>query len=148
MTRARETIHKLIGVLIYGAAAAGTYNWVTYALNPNQLYGYPALLYVALAGSVALGIGCILSIFTSRYGVIVDSVGAGISWIYFAPFSWSLPWHDFRWLFSIDVPWIIRNHMVDLYQVIAILLLMVASIYTVYSLSKRRLSMELPNRNT
>jgi hypothetical protein len=137
----RETKHKLIGALIYGVAAAGTANWVIYALDPDQPYGYPGLLYVALVGSVALGIGSILSTFSRPYGVIAGSVGAGISWIYFAPFSWFLPWRRFRWVFSIDLPWIVTNHVVDLYPVVAILLLVVA---TAYSISKRRLWWRFP----
>jgi hypothetical protein len=136
--------YNLIGALMYGVAAAGTFNWITYAMIPNQTYGPPALLYVALVGSVVLGIGCILSIFTKRYGAIVGSVGAAISWIYFAPFAWLLQWGKYRWLFSIDLPWIIGNHILDLYQPVAVLLLVVA---TVYSVSRRWLWKPLSKNN-
>ena len=138
----RDTMHKLNGALVYGAAAAGTYNWVTYALNPERSYGYPVLLQIAFVGSLVLGIGCILSAFASRYGVIVGSLGTAISWAYFAPFAWSLPWRHFGWLFSFDLPWVVRNNFVDVYKLVAILLLVAA---TAYSVSKRRVWKPLPS---
>ena len=135
---ARDSLQKIVGTMIYGVAAGGTFNWVTYALNPEQSYGYPVRLHIALVGSILLGIGCILSTFTSRYGVIVGCVGAAVSWIYFAPLAWFQSSYEFRLLFNIDLPWIIRNNLVAVSKVAAILLLVLATAYSVSRLWRWR----------
>ena len=107
--------------VLFGATALVTANWLDYAFIAQQGHGYPLLLKVALAGSVAFGMACCAALFGDRYGLALGIFGVCLSWPYFAVLSSVLPWDNFLWLLRI------HYHGVD--QVMAVLILSVASIY-------------------
>jgi len=112
---------KLVAAIFYAAAALATANWLDYGFAEG--YGGATLMSVALVGSAVLGFGCLVSLFRLQYGMILGSLGACLSWPYFAFLAISLPWHEFLWF--------VRIHYHGIDQLAAILLLFAATIYSV-----------------
>ena len=121
-------IRRVVTAIVYASAALATGNWVVYALwSEQQYYGnwfVHTLLRIAVVGSVVFGSACVVSLFQLRYAVVLGSVAACLSWIYFAPFAAYLPWRDFVWLVRF------RDHGDA--QVAAVLFLLIATVYSLF----------------
>jgi len=114
--------HRIITATLFAAAAISTANWIDWALDPIQPYGHPFLLKVALAGSLLFLIACLLAVFANRYAALAGYAAMLLSWPYFALLGVSMPWKNFFWL--------ARIHEHGAAQVIAIVTLLAATIYS------------------
>jgi hypothetical protein len=112
---------KLISLFCYAAAALATANWLDYGLTEE--YGHKALMQIAVAGSVAFGVGCLASLFRIRYGIIFGVVGACLTWPYFILLMTALPWSNLNRLVRV------QYHGRD--EIVALLCLLVATSYTI-----------------
>lgn len=124
--------HKLLTALFYVGAALATANWLEYGLFEG--YGGKILMRVAVLGSATFVVGGLVSLFQARYGVMLGSVAAILSWPYFAALSMYVPWRDLGWFVRT------RDHGAD--QIVAIFFLLAATVYCLTQL--RRLSKPQP----
>jgi hypothetical protein len=113
---------KLTGLLVYGAGAAAAANWLDYAFFQAPP-PYPPILYAALAGSILLGSAGFVSLFSSRYGIILGALGLCFSWPYFGWLSMNLPWRSLSWL--------MRVHYRGMDQLAAIFFLLFGTLYSI-----------------
>ncbi len=124
--------YRVVAAIFYALAALATANWLDYGFAEG--YGHVTLMSAALMGSAVLGIGCLVSVFQLRYGVILGTVGLCFSWPYFATWVISLTLGQSLLFIRIQL------HGVDLMA--AILFLLAA---TVYSIAQRKLLWSSPN---
>jgi hypothetical protein len=112
---------KLTAAILYAIAALANANWLDYGFAE----GYPrtTLMSIALVGSGFLGIGCLVSLYRLRYGMILGFIGVCLSWPYFAVLAIALPWRQLVWVITI------RYHGID--EMAAIVFLLVATIYSI-----------------
>jgi hypothetical protein len=120
---------KIIGSLCYGAAAIATANCLDYDLAN---YGSKLLIEVALAGSIAFGLGCLVLPLRPRYGIMSGFLGMFLCWPYFGILAAFLPWMNF-W-------WIIRVAYHGLASITALAFLFAATIYSIVEWRQLRLS--------
>ena len=133
-SRRHMIAHKVIAAIVYASAALATGNWLDYALWPEQPHHGPVdtLLRIAVVGSVIFGLASLVSLFRLPYAAALGVLAASLSWIYFALVVLYLPWRDLAQL--------VRIHDHGDAQVIAILALLVATLYSLFESSKWRQS--------
>jgi hypothetical protein len=124
---------KIITAILYAAAALATANWLDYAFASQQPYGYSVLLKLALAGSVAFVIACVAAFLRGWYSKVFGLVAVCLSWLYFAPLAYTLPWSNFVWL--------IRIHYRGADEVLAICVLAAVTVYSLLLLRPDRTSL-------
>jgi hypothetical protein len=90
-----------------------------YGAGPVTLH--VALIHLVIVGTIFFALGCIFSFFIPRFEVACGVAGSILSWPYFAIQIFKVPWHN---VFSI-LPY--ANW---LYELIAMLALVIASIYS------------------
>lgn len=96
---------KTFSALIYLTASLTAANWLGWyhMLQEDNSRGLPALAKLAVGGCVIFAAGCLLSLFNSRFGIILGGIAACMSWPYFGFLAAYLPWRDFVWLVKSDV---------------------------------------------
>lgn len=132
--------HRLAGPVNHRLQAGGIYLFtaLTNALTVDDFTfmaqaggrpysGWPhALMNLSMFGSLTLCAASFASFIKPRYGYVIASVGATLSWPYFGYLSWNLPWRDFVFLVTI--------HWDGELQVTAIGSLAIASVYSLMQL--------------
>jgi hypothetical protein len=100
-----EVRRKTFSAIVFLVAALAEAQWlaVFYILQSDAGYELPRLAKLAVGGCLLYALGCPVSLFRYRFGVLLGAAAAGLSWPHFVLLAASIPWRDFAWVLKSDV---------------------------------------------